>query len=442
MTYRSWGYIPTVKPRVRKLGWPTASFNEAAGDATSVLAYGNGRSYGDSCLNSHGHLIDMRALDRLLVFDRLQGTLTAETGITLAEILSVIVPAGWFLPVTPGTSYVTLGGAIANDVHGKNQHCDGTFGCFIQRMSVLRSEGGVHECSPDTNTALFQATIGGLGLTGLIMQATIKLMSVDSAMLDVCVDHFTGLKAFVALSQSRSDTHKYSVAWLDCVAAGSQFARGILLSANHVASDAGNEQALSLTRGNALAPTIQVPFNLPALVLNRYSLRAFNTLYYHRQRRLQSRVLRQHFRPFFYPLDAVNNWNRIYGSGGFHQYQFVVPLNALHVMEHILQRIVAAGLGSFLAVLKIFGDIPSPGILSFPRQGVCLALDFANRGPRTETLIHSLDIEVRDAGGAAYPAKDRLMSAQSFKAYFPAWEQFTSQVDPAFQSDFWQRVNE
>jgi len=458
---RSWGYIPDTPQRAVRPEWSPVQMPEQANGST-VLPYGNGRSYGDSCLNSSGTLIDMRSMNRFIAFDRQQGLLTAQPGVFLRDVLDVIVPAGWFLPVSPGTSLATLGGALANDVHGKNHHRDGTFGCFVKRFSLLRSDGQLFECSADENAELFAATIGGLGLTGLVTELTIELLAVNGPYLDVRYDTFKGLGEFAELSLSRKPDYQYTVAWLDCASGGSNFARGVFMSANHVGaqkvaaqtSDAKivdpqvlgahntstDPQPASCVNSRS-GPGMTFPVNLPKWVLNSYSIKAFNTVYYGRHRLLDGKTVHQHYQPFFYPLDSINRWNRIYGADGFHQYQFVVPLDSLLAMEKVLQRIVQSGMGSFLAVLKEFGSVASPGMLSFPREGYCLALDFANRGRRTRRLIQELDKLVIEAGGAAYPAKDRLMSKTTFQSSFPAHEQFAQWVDPGFSSDFWERVN-
>lgn len=432
--YRSWGFTPPVTQRAEVPAWREAALAGPHAATGTRLAYGRGRSYGDSCLNSGGVLIDTRGLDRFIAFDRENGLLTAEPGVTLAQILSVIVPQGWFLPVSPGTSFATLGGAIANDVHGKNHHVDGTFGRFIKRFVLHRSTGEVFECTPEVHPELFAATIGGLGLTGMITEATIALLPIKGAGMDVSIETFHGLEAFSALTAKYRDTHRYTVAWLDCASGGRNFARGVYLAANH------EEQ------GSLDVPPVKskltFPFALPSWTLNRHSVRAFNQVYFQRHQMLNGQIRPQHYQGFFYPLDAIDRWNRIYGSKGFHQYQFVVPPGAEAVMEAVLRRIVQSGMGSFLAVLKEFGDVPSPGLMSFPRPGLCLALDFANRGARTESLIHELDAMVMEANGAAYPAKDRLMSAAAFQQYFPALNAFSEQVDPGFASDFWRRVSE
>jgi len=434
--YSAWGYKPPTDQIASSPLWRDSIANTLPNsdqDALSTLAFGNGRSYGDSCLNSEGQLVDTKDLNRFISFDRESGLVCVESGVSFATLLDTIVPQGWFLPVSPGTSEVSVGGAIANDVHGKNHHCDGTFGCFVESLTLLRSSGELLNCSNETNPELFQATIGGLGLTGIITTATIRLLKINGTNMDVRTDEFHGLAAFAELSRQRKDDYRYTVAWIDCASGGDAFARGIFLSANH--ADTGERTQIKKSK------TLGIPFSLPSWLLNRYSIKLFNQFYFHRQARNSGKTLTQHYRSYFYPLDAISNWNRIYGSKGFYQYQFVVPLSEMDVLETILERIVESGMGSFLAVLKEFGQLSSPGMLSFPREGYCLALDFANRGKRTERLILELDKMVREAGGAAYPAKDRLMSTESFQSYFPMLDKFKNHIDPHFSSDFWRRVS-
>ncbi len=428
--YKSWGLIDPPTQQASRPPWCPAAL-EFDRDQT-VLPFGNGRSYGDSCLNSDGVLLDTRSLNRFVSFDSEAGVLDAEPGVLLNDILQQTVPQGWFLPVTSGTSYVTLGGAVANDIHGKNHHCDGTFGRFVKALHVLRSDGELLRCSAAENQDLFCATIGGLGLTGLITRISIQLIPIQSANLTIHLEAFSGLAEFQELSSRYRSECQYTVAWLDCISAGKNFCRGIFMAANH--ADEGELEP------GPVAPRFSIPLNFPRWVLNQYSIKAFNSLYFHRQKSVANKPQNQHYQGFFYPLDALGAWNRIYGSKGFYQYQFVVPHEQVDVLERILHDIVKSGSGSFLAVLKEFGDIPSPGLLSFPRPGLCLALDFASRGARTEELIKRLDNQVQGAGGAAYPAKDRLMSAGAFEAYFEQAGKFVASMDPAFSSDFWRRV--
>ena len=429
--YKSWAYSPPEEQMASRPAWMNFSFDK---ESQSFLPYGNGRSYGDSCLNSSGIVLDSRSLDRFISFDVEQGILCCESGVTFADILALIIPQGWFLPVTPGTKYVTLGGAIANDVHGKNHHQDGTLGRHISCFELMRSDGERLICSTQENQACFAATIGGLGLTGFISWAEIQLIKIPSSFIQVKTTPFHGLDEFLALSKQENANHRYSVAWLDCASGGEAFARGLFISGDHAVYDKKAKSALH-------QPALSIPVNFPKQVINRYSIRAFNTLYFNKSR-LNRDTTYQHYNDFFYPLDGIGNWNRIYGKQGFYQYQFVVPPAELAAMELALNKIVASGLGSFLAVLKEFGNLKSPGMLSFPRPGICLALDFANRGETTLKLLQELDRIVLEAGGAAYPAKDVRMSSDAFQAYFPNHTEFEAYIDPRFSSDFWRRVSE
>lgn len=399
-----------------------------------MLAYGQGRSYGDACLNHGGTLLDTDALDRTLAFDIKNGVFRAEAGMTLAGVLARIVPHGWFLPVTPGTQYVTLGGAVANDVHGKNHHVAGTFGRFVTAMELVRSSGERLELTPGGEHAdLFRATIGGLGLTGLITWVEFRLLRIQSDAIDQTSTRFDSLDAFFEINELANARSPYVVSWLDTLRPEG---RGLLVEGDH-ATGSGT----SLPEPGATAtPRLSMPVDAPSWALNRFTVRAFNTAYYHRQRQLEVRS-RVHYRPFFYPLDAIGQWNRGYGKRGFYQYQFVVPFADSHdAVREVLDRLARAGAGSFLAVLKTFGDVPSPGLMSFPRPGVTLALDLPNRGSETIRLLHSCDAIVREAGGVVYPAKDACMTPESFRSYFPQWETFSAFIDPAFSSSFWRRV--
>lgn len=397
-----------------------------------MLPYGQGRSYGDSCLNDGGLLLLTRTLNRFIEFDKQSGLLRCEAGVTLAEILDLTVPHGWFLPVTPGTKYVSVGGAIANDVHGKNHHQAGTFGRFVTRFELLRSDGTSLLCSPSDNADWYRATIGGLGLTGLMLWAEIQLKSIISPAMAVQTVRFGNLAEFFALSEESADEFEYTVAWIDCLGKESHVGRGIFIRGNHC-----DEPHRNATKPG---PGLSLPFYAPQMLLNQYSIRAFNGLYYRKQwQRLSSRT--SHYDPFFYPLDGLLNWNRLYGRQGFYQYQCVVPHQiSPSPIQEMLRIIGDSRLGSFLAVLKVFGSMPSPGMLSFPREGVTLSLDFVNRGTKTLALMDRLDAIVCDSGGAVYPAKDARLSGQHFRQFFPQYQEFAEYVDPKFSSSFWRRV--
>lgn len=429
----SWGRIPASRPK--RIVRPTSGRELLPDHDTNApfLAYGNGRSYGDVALNNAGTLIDTRSLDHFLYFDPATGIVACEPGVLLADILRLAVPQGWFLPVTPGTQHVTVGGAIANDVHGKNHHVAGTFGQHVLDLELARSDGAARVCSRRENSPWFAATVGGLGLTGLITQARLQLKRISSAFMAVDTHRFDNLNTFFELSAASEPDYDYTVAWVDCSATGARLGRGWFMRANHCPA-MGQPHAASPKAGPNFAVT--PPFSL----MNRATLAPLNTLYFHRKRRRCFQAI-QHYQRYFYPLDRIRNWNRAYGPAGFYQYQCVVPPAQAHAaITELLQRIGQSGQGSFLTVLKVFGDKPSPGLLSFPRPGTTLALDFPNRGQQTLQLLDALDEVVMAAGGAVYPAKDARMSAAAFQRYFPRWREFSDYIDPAFNSDFWARV--
>jgi len=432
--FESWGRFPKVDQEGIYLNWSDEGIPH--GNET-ILAFGLGRSYGDSCLNSDGIVLSTRNLNRFLAFDETKGILKCEAGTSLAEIINLVLPKGWFLPVTPGTKQVTVGGAIANDVHGKNHHRDGTFGHHITQFELLRSDGEKLVCSNQENLDMFRATIGGLGLTGLITWAEIQLKAVASAYLDVETIRFNNIHSFKTLSEESNETHLYTVAWIDCQAKGGNLGRGLFMRANH---EAVSDSAAAVAQQVTPRKKINIPFVFPGGVLNWLTVKSFNQLYFRKQLHNYRKSL-DHYDGFFYPLDGLSNWNRIYGPKGFFQYQFVVPHRDYIAIEEVLTMIANSGAGSFLAVLKEFGDKPSLGMMSFPRPGICLALDFPNKGNKTLELMQRLDDLVVSAGGAVYPAKDARMSAESFSAYYSANEQFSKFIDPRFSSNFWRRTH-
>lgn len=430
----SWGRTLRLRHRVARPLFRQdvpATLAEGLSALPSLLPTGLRRSYGDSVLNPSGGIIDMTGVDRMIAFDPDTRILRADAGLSFDALLKAMVPRGFFPPVSPGTRFVTLGGAVANDVHGKNHHGAGTIGRWIRRLGLLRSDGIERDLAPGDPDGLFAATIGGLGLTGIITWVEIELMPISGALMDVETIPFDDLDGFFRLSAVSETTHDYTVAWVDCLATGDRTGRGIFSRARHAT---GGE----LSAGKGAGPTF--PVDLPSLALNRYSIRAFNALYDWNGRRTAGHAM-QHYQPFFYPLDVIGQWNRMYGHAGMYQYQSVVPPAAARdATAAMLTAIVAAGEGSFLAVLKTFGDRPSPGLLSFPRPGTTLALDFPNRGGSTMALLARLDAIVREAGGRLYPAKDGRMPRDMFRAGYPDWERFAAHVDSRFSSLFWTRV--
>lgn len=393
-----------------------------------LLAFGNGRSYGDVCLNEGGTLLRTRNLDRFISFDPGTGRLACEAGVLLKDILDFALPRGFFLPVTPGTRYVTLGGAIANDVHGKNHHVSGSFGHHVLGLELLRSTGERIFCSSTENPDLFRATIGGLGLTGLITWAEIRLMRVWNAFVEVECLRFSSVSEYFELNASSNKDWPYTVAWFDC---GSKAGRGIFMRGRHAPPLSELPYWRERTR--------KFPFTPFFSLITPVTARIFNVLYYHRP--LSAGVRLVHYVPFFYPLDSVLEWNRVYGRKGFYQYQCVLPPDsAADAIRAMLSIIARYGDNSFLGVLKNFGDQKPAGLLSFSRPGTTLALDFANRGDKTLKMFLELDSVVRDARGALNPSKDARMSKEMFEFSFPLLDHFRKWIDPGFSSSFWRRV--
>jgi FAD/FMN-containing dehydrogenase len=432
----SWGNVVRAQHTVHRIRSRHDPF-PAIDPVRSVLPFGNGRSYGDSCLNAGGGLLQTRSLDRFISFDAQSGILCCEAGALLADILTLIVPAGWFVPVTPGTCFVTLGGAIANDVHGKNHHGAGTFARHVRSLELLRSDGQRIVCSVSENPEWFAATVGGLGLTGIVTWAEIQLRRIPGPAMDVETIRFENLDEFLSLCAESDQDFEYTVAWVDCLARGKQVGRGLLQRANHAESEDGNARAVVSRRRQ-----LSVPFTPPFSLVNAASLRVFNTVYYHLPPAARRRA-RTDFSSFFYPLDGILHWNRLYGPRGLYQYQCVIPAVAgRDATMALLEAIAHSGLGSFLAVLKVFGRLSSPSLLSFPQEGITLALDFPNRGEQLERLFGVLDSIVRNAGGRLYPAKDGRMPGSLFRSGYPLWPEFSAFVDPRCSSSFWRRVME
>ncbi|KRW60918.1 FAD-binding oxidoreductase [Pseudomonas sp. TTU2014-080ASC] len=426
----SWNRLPRVSPEAihslfqRNLGVPEHL-------PKPLLAYGNGRSYGDVCLTESGTLLMTRGLDRFIEFDPQNGVVRCEAGITLGEILALTVPQGWFLPSTPGTRFATLGGAVANDVHGKNHHSHGSFGHHVLALELWRSDGSSIECRPNDGTGWFASTVGGLGLTGLIRWVELQLMPIKNPWMWVETRRFNNLDEFWTLNRQAETSWPYTVAWIDCLSKGNAQGRGILMTGRHAAT----QTELPTFKYSSK----RIPVDLPFSLVNRLTLRTFNSIYYRQSVKPQGALT--HYVPYFYPLDSIRDWNRIYGRQGFYQYQCVIPPNESEgAIASLLNTIAKHGEGSFLAVLKTFGNKPSLGMLSFPRPGTTLALDFPNRGERTLRLLTELDFIVAEAGGTLYPAKDARMPASLFQSGFPQWEDFSKYVDPSFSSRFWQRV--
>ncbi len=428
-TVSSWGRTLSAPHHTVVFDDPGKIPNIIADNPLPGLAYGMGRSYGDSCLNPNGTLWLTRGLDHFIVFDEHKGILVCEAGVLLRDIQRLVVPRGWMLPVTPGTQLITVGGAIANDVHGKNHHAFGSFSDHVSYLELVRTNGETIKCGPDLNPEWFAATAGGLGLTGVISQVGIQLRRIAGDWLETETIPFSNLKDFFQLDALSVPSWEHTVSWIDCL---SREGRGLYMR--------GNFTDTACRQNPETSSAITVPFTLPFSPLNKHSLSLFNKLYYALKKRKTGRQL-AYYESFFYPLDNLLEWNKMYGPNGFFQYQSVVPLEAGEdATRAMLDEIARAGQGSFLAVLKTFGKRNAPGMLSFPRPGVTLALDFPNRNMITMKLFTRLDAIVREARGAVYPAKDARMPRDLFEAGFPRLNEFLTYRDPGISSAMSRRL--
>ena len=420
----SWGRLGDVDHQMMPLSDRHRVASQLQGNATG-LAFGMGRSYGDVCLNPGGVLWNTTMLDRFIRFDETSGRLQCEAGLLLRDVQRLIVPRGWMLPVVPGTQLATLGGAVANDVHGKNHHVAGSFGDHVIEIVLMRTDGSRSILHP--GDARFAATIGGLGLTGVITELTLQLKRINSPWLHVETQPYQNLTTFFDLADAAEAQWEHTVSWIDCVAGNG---RGIFMRANH--SDA--QQAVPKS-----SRQWRMPFVPPVSLVNAFTLQPFNQLYYQLKKK-QATAL-QYYEDFFHPLDHLLEWNRMYGPRGFFQYQCVLPrAHGREGVQAMLKQISHAGEGSFLAVLKTFGERSSVGMLSFAQPGVTLALDFTNQGEKTHKLFASLDDIVRDARGRLYPAKDARMPRELFEAGYPRLQEFLSHRDPGISSAMSRRL--
>ncbi|CAN5150959.1 FAD-binding oxidoreductase [soil metagenome] len=410
MLIQGWGGYPRidadmVAPATRSA--TVESLSKLSGK--TVIARGMGRSYGDSALAPC--VLGTEYQNLLLDFDGVSGTIRCGAGTVMADLLEILVPKGWFMPVTPGTKFISIGGAIASDVHGKNHHVDGCFSDHVVSLDLMLASGEVVTCSKSENADLYHATCGGMGLTGIILEATFRLKAIQSPF----VEQTTLKAATLQDALSLFDTHHratYSVAWIDCLATGSGLGRSLIMLGEHAdcARPAPPPKKFS----------VSIPFQMPAQLLNRFTVKTFNALYYHRLQTGERHKL-VHFEPYFYPLDGIGNWNRLYGKPGFIQYQFVLPRSAgSDGMSTVLKRISSSRRGSFLAVLKVFGS-QNANLLSFPMAGYTLAVDFKMDDGLFE-FLNELDAIVLDFGGRIYLAKDARMSEKTFKQSYPGWE--------------------
>ena len=426
-----WGNYPLEPCHVIRPETVTA-FQDVVttGIHSNCIARGLGRAYGDAALNRDSGVIVLDRCNRFLAWDENAGILACESGVSLAEIIRDFLPRGWFLPTTPGTKYVTIGGAIAADIHGKNHHVDGSFGNFVLDLDLLTASGDVLTCSPTQNAPLFWATLGGMGLTGIILSARIYLRRVESVYVNATYRRTTNIDETLECFQATSNHYRYSVAWIDCLASGESLGRSVLMLANDSRvvdlPSSLRHRPLTLPRKRELS----VPFSLPAFLLHPSNVKAFNALYYASHRDNQRLV---DYDTFFYPLDNILHWNRAYGRRGFIQYQALLPLKTSRSgLIELLEEIVRSQKASFLGILKSCGPA-TRGLLSYLSPGHTLALDFPNTGEDLRHLTRELDRILLKHGGCLYLAKDSMTTAATFASMYPNLNEFRAvkaRVDP------------
>ncbi len=416
----NWGNYPAIESEERFFTYDD-QLQHLISKSQQFIPRGNGRCYGDASLA--GETINTLKYDKILSFDSDKGIFECQSGLTLDKILEVIVPKGWFLPVTPGTKFITVGGAVGSDVHGKNHHVDGSFSNHIIEMELVLSSGEITTCSLQWRPDLFEATCGGMGLTGMITRVKFRLKKIETSYIRQKQIKAGNLEEIIRLFDEYKQ-YTYSVAWIDCLKKGQHFGRSILILGEHATVEELPEKYKGQPLKFPAQKQITFPFNLPSWVLNRLTVKLFNFLYYGKNFKKEINNIVS-YEPFFYPLDAILHWNRGYGKKGFIQYQFVLPLEAKEGLVEILKQISAKGIGSFLAVLKVFGEQES--MISFPQKGYTLALDIPVRKGLFE-FLDELDEVVLQYGGRLYMSKDARMKPEVLKAGYPRLQEFKNIV--------------
>lgn len=416
----NWGNYPVIESDEQSFS-SQSQLEQIVRDNTDYIARGNGRCYGDASLANT--TVSTLKFDKVIAFDINTGMFECQSGLTLDQILDIVVPKGWFLPVTPGTKYITVGGAVGSDVHGKNHHVEGSFSNHIAEMELVLADGSVVVCGPNVLPDLFEATCGGMGLTGVITRVRFQLKKIETSFIRQKQIKASNLEEVIRLFEEYKH-FTYSMAWIDCLKKGKHFGRSILIVGEHATTAELNEKRKKDPLQLPKKKKITFPFNLPSWVLNTFTVKAFNFLYYNKNVKKEINNVVP-YEPFFYPLDAILHWNRGYGKKGFIQYQFVLPLEAKDGLVAILKRISAEGLGSFLAVLKVFGKQES--MISFPFEGYTLALDFPVRKGLFE-FLDELDQIVLQYGGRLYMSKDARMKPGILQAGYPELDKFLSIV--------------
>lgn len=438
-----WGRYPVVNAKsVRPENWAAVDNYVKNANGDTLIARGMGRSYGDAAINDNGYTVLLERFDRFISFDDKTGDLHLESGITLDEIISTFAHRGWFPAVVPGTKFVTVGGAIAADIHGKNHHRDGSFCNFVKSFTVITASGERVKCSRELNSDLFWATVGGMGLTGIIADVHLTLKPIESVYVGKTEIKAKNLDHVMSLFDEHEKNYQYSVAWIDCLARGKDIGRSILMVGNSVSKDDERLKHLDNPLSIKQKKQIKIPLDSPDWLLNSFTMGTFNSLFYAKQMSDRSEGLAD-FESYFFPLDAIGSWNRLYGKRGFIQHQTVFPEEtSKEALKTLLTMSGERGWGSFLAVLKRFG--PQDGWLSFPKPGYTLTLDIAVKDGLIE-FLNELESVVLNYGGRIYLAKDASLSAVAFRKMYPRfdeWQRVKAKYDPknTFSSHLSQRL--
>ena len=422
-----WGRYPVEECRVYRPEKRRGAVEVLRACSGALIARGLGRSYGDAAVNGGGYVLDYTRLNRMLSFDAAAGVLECEAGLSLAEILDVFVPRGFFLPVLPGTKFITVGGAIANDVHGKNHHVDGTFSRYVDQLTLLTPGGETLVCSPSEHSDVFWATVGGIGLTGVIVTARIRLRPVQTAYVKADYVRALNIDEALAAMNASDDRYTYSVGWVDCLSKGGRLGRSVLMRANLAGPGEIPRGWDPLRPGKKRAKTVPVDF--PGFVLNPLSIKAFNMVFYAAHPSVEGKLV--DFDTYFCPLDSIGHWNRMYGKNGFAQFQATFPYSDSGGLVSLLELISKSSCASFLAVLKRMGA-QGPGMLSYPSEGYTITLDIPMRRDLV-AILRKMELLVLDHGGRMYTAKDATALPETFAAMYPRLEEFRgvkSRLDP------------